>query len=313
MIQAREPRRSRRGVGRAARGSRSREASEKNMRQWISAGAFMLAIGGPAFSAPITVDGHLGDWSVSVADNNASSFAGAAVPGALYFASVREDTSDTAGDSFFLGPYYGGQNYDVEFMAVALSSTHMYLAIVTGQRPDNGLARYSPGDIRIVGNDGHIFGVEVGGGAGGGAGGMLTEGAAGSTYTLNSSGYTVSHASAAAAQLTGSIWRDPSWILDPIAHTTPVQMNQAGGTFVGTADFVYTRDAVTTQHAIIELSIARNLLGSSTEFDIYWAPSCSNDILMVHDDVPRVDAPGTTAIFALGLACMGFVRRVRRR
>jgi hypothetical protein len=65
----------------------------------------------------------------------------------------------------------------------------MYLAIVTGQRPDNGLSTYSPGDIYMTTPLG-IVSIEVGGGPGGGAGGAIAEGAEGSTYNVYSNGYT---------------------------------------------------------------------------------------------------------------------------
>ena len=50
-------------------------------------------------------------------------------------------------------------------MGVALQGNVMYIAIVTGQRPDNGLMRYSPGDIYMTTPVG-VVGIEVGGGVG---------------------------------------------------------------------------------------------------------------------------------------------------
>ncbi len=91
-----------------------------------------------------------------------------------------EDTSDSAGDNGFVGPNYGGQNYDVEFLGVKQQGSRIYLAMVSGLRPDNGFERFGPGDIRLVVN-GVTYGIEVGGGVGGGAGGMLTGGMEGST------------------------------------------------------------------------------------------------------------------------------------
>jgi len=296
------------------------------MRSIIAGALAALAFTGPTFAGPITVDGNVSDWNITVADGNngnsglGSNFSNPWVTGTVLnqtFFFAREDTDDRWGDAGFLGPNYGGQNYDVEFMGLAFDANKLYLTIVTGQRPDNGLQRFSPGDIRIVaktaknGSVTSVYGIEVGGGIGGGAGGLLTEGAAGSTYTLNSSGYTVGYADS--ARTVGSIWQDPNWLLDPIPPATQVQLaNNNSGTFVGTADFVYTRNAdPTLQHSVIELSLDRSIFGTAGALDIYWAPSCGNDVLEINDDlVPaRVPEPGTLAALGIGLIAFRFARR----
>lgn len=133
-------------------------------------------------------------------------------------------------------PNYGGQNYDVEFMGMSLQGNTMYLAIVTGQRPDNGLKRYSPGDIYLTTPEG-VFGIEVGDGPGGGDGSLITEGAEGSTYNLRSNGYTQSYGTTDVAQTAGSIWKDADWIIDPLGAPTPVQISINGAsTMIGDAD-----------------------------------------------------------------------------
>jgi hypothetical protein len=283
------------------------------MRSIIAGSLAALALCGPAFAGPV-VDGSVTDWGITVGDGNQSNFSNPAVAGVIKLYTTREDDNDLAGDSGFLGPHAGGQNYDVEFMGVAVDSARLYIAIVTGQRPDNGFARFSPGDIRIVANNGSVYGIELGGGAGGASGaGLLTEdgGAAGSTYTLNANGFTVGYADNARA--VGSIWKDPSWLLDPIASEAEVQMS-TGGTQVGMADFAYTRNAdPTTQHSVIELSVDRGIFVGATELDIYWAPSCNNDVLWIKDDLPaRVPEPGTLGTLAAGLLALQWVRRRRR-
>jgi len=286
------------------------------MRSAFAGGLVALALGGPAFAGPI-VDGSVTDWGITVGDGNTSNFltpnvAGTVLGSTFFFA--REDQNDLAGDSGYVGPNYGGQNYDVEFMGVALVGSQIFISIVTGQRPDNGLMRFSPGDIRIVANNGRVYGIEVGGGAGGAAGaGALTHAGdpLGSTYTLNSSGFTLSHSTS--ARTVGSIWQDPNWLMDPIPPATAVQLaNDDSGTKVGTANFVYTRDGdLTAQHSVIELSLDRTIFGDATALDIYWAPSCGNDVLVVNDDLPttRVPEPGTLAALGIGLIGLAMVRR----
>lgn len=292
------------------------------MRSILVGALAALAFSGPTFAGPITVDGNVSDWGISVGDNNSSNFATPGVTGTVLnqtFFFAREDQNDLWGDSGYLVPHYGGQNYDAEFMGLAFSGATMYLTIVTGQRPDNGFMRYSPGDIRIVAKqskDGpvqSIFGIEVGGGKGGASGlNLLTEGGAGSTYTLNSSGYTIGHADS--ERTVGSIWKNPNWLLDPIAHEAQVQMtNDNTGTEVGVADFVYTRNGdATKQHAVIELALNVSLFDGAGALDIYWAPSCNNDVLEINDDLPaRVPEPGTLAALGIGFLAIRLARRRR--
>jgi hypothetical protein len=97
-----------------------------------------LAVG----SAPgaITVDGNLNDWGIAVADNNGSNHNNMSLlgPSIGLVNKMTEDQNDLAGHSGWLGPQYGGQDYDAELMGVAYMSGRLYIAIEIGQRPDNG-------------------------------------------------------------------------------------------------------------------------------------------------------------------------------
>ncbi|TCS38548.1 putative secreted protein with PEP-CTERM sorting signal/MYXO-CTERM domain-containing protein [Paucimonas lemoignei] len=276
-----------------------------------------LAMASSAQAAPLAVDGSLADWNVVLKDSAsstpASQFATVTAPaGAKLLGYAIEDQNDINND-IFLGPHYGGQNYDVEFMAVAYQAGKVFLTIATGQRPDNGLQYYSPGDIRIVDNNNKVYGIEVGGGSGNASikQGAITEGATGTTYTLNSNGFTVSVANAAPAQTAGSIWSNVNWIASPIAGETDSVQFTTGVNSVnlGTADYIYTRDSLTNQHAVIELSFDLSMFNDATSLDFFWAPSCNNDLLSVHADLSQVPEPATLALFGLGM--LGLARRRR--
>jgi hypothetical protein len=290
----------------------------------VVASATLFGISG---AAALTVDGNLADWGVAVGDNGTSTWTPTAgLTGTAFISDgstqttfFLEDTSDTAGASFTVGPNQGGQNYDVEFMAASRVGNTLYLAIVSGIRPDNGFSNYGPGDMRIV-TDGATYGIEMGGGIGGGAGGAIDETAAGSTYGMNSNGATTSYADAAAVQNAGSIWTDVSWLNDPIAPQSPTQFEIDGGsTQVGTADYVFTRNTVTSQHSIIEMSFDLTyLLGASGgTLDIYWGPTCGNDFahlaLLVPVGDTDVPAPAAGGLLAFGLLGLAALRRRRAR
>lgn len=274
----------------------------------------ILALGALAQAGPIVVDGDLSDWGVTVADNNASNmnaYAGMAGIGLLGW--DAEDQNDDAGHGAYLGPNSGGQDYDAEMMLAAVNGGRLYIGIATGQRPDNGAANYSPGDIRIETSIG-TFGIEVGGGAGGGLGSALTEGAAGSTYNLNSNGYTISSFDSL-NPAAGSVYSGSNWILDPIAPAGPVQIDpNAPGAFRGNADFVFTRDSSTSQHAVIELSLdAAAIFGSGTEIQsIHWRPSCGNDEVDLSVSLTATPEPGTFVLLGGMLAAFALRRRRRR-
>ena len=308
------------------------------MNRHLAAGLFLIAtIGLSRAYGGITVNGNLSDWGVSVADNNGSTYGVPAGSGqsTLGDGSVMyyhlEDQSDTAGHAGQLGPDYGGQDYDAEFMGVILNGAQLSIAIVTGQRPDNGFQFFAPGDIRIVTSAG-TFAIEVGGGIGGGSGGAIVEGSLGTTYRLDSNGVTqgvlASDGTASgnlsgpnpqlvadASQTAGSIWKDPQWILDPIVPQGATQMQFIGGTRVGDSDYVYTRDSSTSQHSIIELTLNAAIFGSALIEGVYWRPSCGNDELNVTVDRQVVPEAATLVSWSLLILCgsVGVFWRGHRR
>lgn len=295
----------------------------------------------------------LSEWGISFNSNGAVNYSALTSAGTagFDFLYMKEDTDDTWDHSHTIGPNQGGQDYDGEFLGVGLNGGRLVIAIVTGQRPDNGRDFFSPGDIRITTSAG-IFGVEVGGGIGhvDGVGelGAITEGAAGSTYSLNTNGTTKGVLSSdgvnngntsgnvnltqpdgsltgggsgpisiAPNQVAGSIWKDSKWIIDPITNPdSVVQLQFVTGT--GTrlsqlADYYYSRDALNNQHAVIEVAIDLALFNGATIGKVEWAPSCGNDLLFVQPLSPlsTVPEPGSWLLLSTGGIC-AFAWRRRR-
>ena len=297
------------------------------VRNLYRAPVALLLLAAVAAAAPIDVhDGTLADWGVLVQDDNLSNinsygladWVAAGGAAGAFLGADREDSNDLS-NSYYLGPNWGGQNYDAELLVAAIQGGKLHVAISTGQRPDNGFRYYSPGDLRIEMNDGTAFAVEVGGGAGGGAGGAITTGADGSTYLLSSGGYTTGHVSSG-SQFAGKIYSGTSasggnWIFDPISPKGPVQIDPDNpGTFVGVADYEFSRNSFTSQHSILEFGINLSLFGGDVSGidSIHWRPSCGNDEVNLSLQINPVPEPGSFLLLAPA-AVVVFVLRRRRK
>jgi hypothetical protein len=256
-------------------------------------------LGDRAGAVTLTVDGNLADWGFHVADNNHSTFVPA--PGLDLLGIDVHDHNDNGGINAPLDVYSGGQKFDAECLAAAVQGGNLFIAISTGQRPDNGFTNYAPGDIKID-TSGGVYGVEVGGGIGGGAGSAITTGAPGASYTMNE-GFTTAFHSTPAAQTAGSVWFNPYF-------TFFQQMQIPGATFVGNSNFIYTRNTETTQHAVIELSIPLSFFGTNTIQNISWAPSCDNSFLSIN--TTQVPEPSSVALALLGAFGACWTTRRRR-
>lgn len=199
----------------------------------------------------------------------------------------------------------------------------LFVGIASGLRPDNGANLYGPGDLFLMVN-GVSYVIEMGGGHTGGLDlGVQIQGAPGSYYNLNGSGYTLSETSWA-AQTVGSIWT--------VAGGTTTQTGWAGGptqflkeasqVSLSTATVYSTRDSLGTlsgqnQHAVIELGIDLGLFpignGPITIDELRWGPACFNDILSISGTTGgTVPEPSTLLLLGLGwVAFAGLRRRAR--
>lgn len=293
--------------------------------------SLLCALSSPVHAA-INVDGSMGDWGIGTS-NGSLTYTGASgiqnystgtgfLPDPNPYpnltsnvanflgmgATLYYQSEDKVGSNGFVGPMYGGQDYDVEFLGVIIQNGKLYIGIASGQRPDNGFSNYSPGDIRLTIN-GTLFGIEVGGGRGGNGGSLVELGATGATYGLNSSGHTDGYRGSNGStygsnppvdfdddQTAGSIWKPTNWYTDssfPSGNGSQFQI--IAGTPVGqSADYAFSRDSVSTQHSFIEvevnLSTFLTSLGKSSVNEIQvqsveWSPSCRNDVL--HVDIPE--------------------------
>lgn len=328
-------------------------------------GILGCALGSASASATMSVDGNLADWGVTVVDTPATgtcsntSSTNAAIchntdyspvaavgtghilagGGKLLGFTVQDgnDTSNNYGNApGYLAPYYGGQNYDAEFLGIAQENGKLYVTIVTGQRPDNGSTEWGPGDLRMAvsslgGPANGTYGVELGGGTATSATSgtaITTVGGNGSTYSMNSEGYT-SGVTSLSGQTVGSIWKQGASVnattgtmfLPGVVNTEATQIDQNHhGSAAGAVDAIYeTRNDYGTQHNIIELELDIASLLQTTDTSLWtayslnleWGPDCGNDLIVsgvqfAANDIPE---PASFSILLLGLGAAAWKRR----
>jgi hypothetical protein len=291
----------------------------------LTLGAFLAA-------GPPEAQASLADWGIVVGDNNDTSYNGVVLSGgptthhggdiygryavgtttaAFTYQYMIEDYNDNSGVGGTVGPNQGGQNYDAEFIGVAVVGGELKIAILTGQMPAgpgaNPASEFSPGDIRIETTTPDVFGIEVGGG-----------GTDGKTWAIHpTNGSTTGSSTHSTGQVAGSLWKNSDWIYETVApNSTPVQIKNGTGTNTGNASsFSYT--AVSAQHAFIELTISLAGFGGSTLTQFSWAPSCGNDIVFILGEgitTNIVVVPEPSSMCLLAMAGFGFLAaRPRRR
>lgn len=319
------------------------------MSRWLTAlsMALVASMALPA-GALASVDGDLVDWGVSMGPGGHITYDAAygaayqpvlgpgvttsvhnvTIAGGRIVSATVEDSSDESND-YPVGPFWGGQNYDAEFLGLSLSNSGntLSIALSSGQRPDNGWESpgkglYGPGDLVIKTIFNTYYGLELGGGPITASPADYTLGADGYTYEVDGSGYTEAWnvPGYMPAGTVGSLWQtsgigSSDWLAGLGGMATQV----VGGTLAGSATAVYANltGALLDDHAWIEIDIATNLFDSEIDW-VRWAPSCANDVLYLTAEMisnpPEVPEPASFVIWGiLGSIGLGCARRRRRR
>ncbi len=249
----------------------------------ISANAQAITIDGNLADGGLHRTGQASDWTPdSVLVPNANQYA-------------VEDQTGGAGVRLF--PGWGGQNYDAEALYVHLTSSHLYVALVTGlspNTPNNPAANsYGPGDFAIdFGQNGsYEFGVET------------TGANAGKVYQVSAWNFGL-------WDVAGNY--NPS--IPDLAHPTSIKT----GSETGVGNLVYTSVPFSNMgvytadsHYVIEAAIPlSSFAGYSGKFDVHWTMNCANDWIMADPDL-TIPEPGTLALLPLGL--FGLIAMRRRK
>ncbi len=259
-----------------------------------------------------------------------------AISGQLQF--VVEDTDDSS-NVYYVGPVAGGQNFDAEFLAAHVAAGNLYLAIGSGQRTNNGVQYFEPGDIQIVTKNKvsglyNIYGVEVGNG-----GSDLDN--KGATFTMDGNGYATGSTLYTGTRAAGNLFQTATGVADlssAVANAKWIAGYGSGSGF----DAPYQRVqldlaslALTTpkgsvalnfqdansslgQHAFIEAGIDLRLFSTDEQIMyVGWAPGCANDrsyMEVVLEGASGIPEPASLLIWSLfgGAAGIAAIRRRRR-
>ena len=235
-----------------------------------------------ALGYTITIDGNVSDWGIEPKDYWHSDWD--PLPG--IYVNIGGSSEDyRPGTGGYIGPGWGGQDYDAEAFYFTADEQYAYFLIVTGV-PPNGTCNRTPGDIAIdIGRDGTWdFGIETTGNEGNIVGALYSD--------VDWQGATIFPSS------------DPAYIL--------------GGTVAWEPDFASLfYSSIGYAHYVIEAAVPLAALPVSTStvpFTGHWTMDCGNDEVDVEAELPAIPEPATSTMLYGGIIALAFARvKARKR
>lgn len=240
-----------------------------------------------AFALTVNVDGNLSDWGL-----NTTNFGVNGNDWDPGLSGVYVAQEDWVGSGGYVGPGWGGQDYDIEAILVTSDATNLYIAIASGFPPFNN-GRYDPGDIAIdLGADGSYDYAFV-------------------FYPDNRSNIT--HDDALYQVLDpNNAWENVCY--NDFSESNPFRLLKDKANlyqYIADGSFAVTSD--NTPRYLMEISIPWSALGDYVGwFKVHWTMECGNDYLEVtafHTPEPASVLLVGSALLLLGISLTGQVRK----
>jgi hypothetical protein len=207
-----------------------------------------------------------------------------------------QTAEDGTGPGGYVGPGYGGQAYDVEYLGLYVDATTVYFGLQTGFDLVNGVSSYSPGDfgLDVTGDGNYEYAIDY-----------SIDGSGNVTYTLvDMSSATATWSMVAIPGYSESNpWEavyQSSDILQTWLSTTGSPYDAAYGSGV------YLNNIDGGISYVLEGSFALNDLAGASPMTIHWTMECGNDYLNHTVPIP-------TTMLLLGTGLMGLVGFGRKR
>lgn len=289
-------------------------------RLLVPAAIVAVGLAANAGAIPVTVDGSLAEWGITVPgaiDSPAPAWIAGIASGVNYF------LEDNALPDGFVGPGFGGQDFDMEIIASTIYETApgsgvfvLAAAMVTGTDPRGEFANgqwWYWGDLFIDFGDNGSYDQAI----------QLTSNTNTASPFAPADGGGVNTFNAAVWDVSGGRWLNPS----PYPVATPWSINYGTATNTGQTASVAWTDAVAdggtsndvaSDHNILELTLVLTadqlaaIGGPAGGLRLHWTQQCGNDIgettPPIPPNVPEIPEPSTLALLGIGVVA-GVVRR----
>lgn len=194
---------------------------------------------------------------------------------------------DYVGSGGYVGPGYGGQSFDVEYLALYMDGSDLYFALETGFNVTSGVLYngylYKPGDFAIDVNSDGVY-----------------------DYALD---FSVSGSTANYSLYQVTSWKDVMYAQHAAGNPFEYQTAKTSSPLLSFAGSEGTSGSSYVLEGAFDMSYLT--LYSGGPVTLHWTMECGNDYLNV--TTSPVPEPSTLMLLGGGLlAAMGFARKMKK-